>query len=100
VRERITPFLRQQLQLKGNEAKRAVARPQERQFLGCSVTAGPEGKRVMAPQALARFQQRIREITPRAKGVRRETTREALAPYRRGGRRYFGCGETPAGRIG
>src|SRR6202163_3426380 len=95
VMESITQFITQELKLKVNEAKSAVARPQERKFLGFSFTAGPEVKRVIAPKAVDRFKQRIREITGRAKGVSMETTMEELAPYMRGWRSYFGFCETP-----
>src|ERR1035438_4698835 len=44
VMESITQFITQELKLKVNEAKSAVARPQERKFLGFSFTAGPEVK--------------------------------------------------------
>jgi RNA-directed DNA polymerase len=93
--ESITRFITQELKLKVNEAKSAVARPQERKFLGFSFTAGPEVKRVIAPKALDRFKQRIREITGRAKGVSMKATMEELAPYMRGWRSYFGFCETP-----
>src|SRR6195256_53221 len=93
--ESITQFITQKLKLKVNEAKSAVARPQERTFLGFSFTAGPEVKRRIAPKALDRVKQRIREITGRAKGVSMETTMEELAPYMRGWRSYFGFCETP-----
>ena len=92
----ITRFITQRLKLKVNEAKSAVARPQERKFLGFSFTTGPKVQRVIASQALDRFKRRIREITRRAKGVSREATMEALAPYIRGWRSYFGFCETPA----
>jgi RNA-directed DNA polymerase len=95
VMESVTQFITQKLKLKVNEAKSAVARPQERKFLGFSFTAGPEAKRVIAPKALDRFRRRIREITRRAKGVSMETTMEELAPYMRGWRSYFGFCETP-----
>src|SRR5215467_6162700 len=95
VMESISRFITQKLKLKVNEAKSAVARPQERKFLGFSFTAGPEVKRVIAPKALDRFRQRIREVTRRAKSVSIETTMEELAPYMRGWRGYFGFCETP-----
>jgi RNA-directed DNA polymerase len=95
VMESVTRFITQKLQLKVNEAKSAVARPQERKFLGFSFSAGPEVKRVIAPKALNRFKRRIREITGRAKGVSMKTTIEELAPYMRGWRSYFGFCETP-----
>src|SRR6266699_240328 len=72
----ISRFITQKLKLKVNEAKSAVARPQERKFLGFSFTAGPE-------------------ITRRAKGVSIKTTMEELALYMRGWRGYFGFCETP-----
>jgi RNA-directed DNA polymerase len=100
VMKSITHFITQKLKLKVNEAKSAVARPQERKFLGFSFTAGPEVKRVIAPKALDRFKQRIREITRRAKGVSMETTMEELAPYMRGWRSYFGFCETPDALVG
>jgi len=100
VMEGVTQFITQRLKLKVNEAKSAVARPQERKFLGFSFTAGTEVKRVIAPKALDRFKQRVREITRRAKGVSMETTMDELAPYMRGWRSYFGFCETPEVLIG
>src|ERR1700690_1530359 len=100
VMESVTQFITQKLRLKVNEAKSAVARPQERKFLGFSFTAGPEVRRVIAPKALDRFRQRIREITRRAKGVTMKTAMEELAQYMRGWRSYFGFCETPEVLIG
>jgi hypothetical protein len=56
--ESISRFITQKLKLKVNEAKSAVARPQERKFLGFSFTAGPDIKRTIAPKSLERFKQR------------------------------------------
>ena len=95
VMESIKQFITQKLKLKVNEAKSAVARPQERKFLGFSFTAGPDVKRTIAPKALERFKRRIREITRRAKGVSIKTTMEELALFMRGWRGYFGFCETP-----
>src|SRR5437660_4528224 len=95
VMESITRFITHKLKLKVNEAKSAVARPQERKFLGFSFTAGSDIKRTIAPKSLERFKQRIREITRRAKGVSIKTTMEELVPYMRGWRGYFGFCETP-----
>src|ERR1700687_3233649 len=95
VMKSITQFITQKLKLKVNETKSAVARPQERKFLGFSFTDGPEVKRAIAPKTLARFKRRVREITRRAKGVSIDTTMEELAPYMRGWRSYFGFCETP-----
>ena len=95
VMKSVTRFITQRLKLKVNEAKSAVARPQERKFLGFSFTAGPEVQRAIAPKALERFKQRVRDITRRAKGVSMETTMAELVPYLRGWRSYFGFCETP-----
>ena len=95
VMESITRFITQKLKLKVNEAKSAVARPQERKFLGFSFTTGPDIKRRIAPKSLERFKRRIRDITQRVKGVSMKTTMEQLAPYMRGWRNYFGFCETP-----
>src|ERR1700720_3903244 len=74
VMESITRFITQKLKLKVNEAKSAVARPQERKFLGFSFTTGPDIKRRIAPKSLERFKRRIRDITQRVKGVSMKTT--------------------------
>jgi RNA-directed DNA polymerase len=100
VMKSITQFIMHKLKLKVNEAKSAVARPQERKFLGFSFGAAPEVKRVIAPKALERFKQRVRETTRRAKGVSIETTIEELASYMRGWHSYFGFCETPEVLIG
>src|SRR5467141_3161497 len=95
VMESVTRFITQKLKLKVNGTKSAVARPQERKFLGFSFTASPDIKRTIAPKSLERFKQRIRDITRRAKGVSIKTTMEELATYMRGWRGYFGFCETP-----
>ena len=95
VMESISRFITGKLKLKVNEAKSAVARPQERKFLGFSFTAGPDIKRTIAPKSLERFKQRIREITRKAKGVSIKTTMDELATYMRGWRGYFGFCQTP-----
>ena len=95
VMKSVTSFITGQLKLKVNENKSAVARPQERKFLGFSFTDGPEVKRAIAPKALDRFKDRIREITRQAKGVSMDSTVEQLARYMVGWRGYFGFCETP-----
>jgi RNA-directed DNA polymerase len=95
VMESVTCFITKQLKLKVNETKSAVARPQERKFLGFSFTDGPEIKRAIAPKALVRFKDRIRAITRQAKGASIKSTVEQLARYMVGWRGYFGFCETP-----
>jgi RNA-directed DNA polymerase len=95
VMDSIKRFITKRLRLQVNEAKSAVARPQVRKFLGFSFTGGPEIRRTIAPKAVERFTERIREITRRAKSRSLEQTMTELAPYMRGWRGYFGFCETP-----
>jgi RNA-directed DNA polymerase len=99
VMDGVTRFITTQLKLTVNPSKSAVARPQDRKFLGFTFTAGPEVKRALAPKALGRFKARVRDITRRAKGVSIETTIAELAPYMRGWRNYFGFCETPEALV-
>ena len=89
-------FLRRRLKLKVNESKSAVARPQERKFLGFSFTGGKEPKRRIAPKALLRCKQRVRELTRRTRGISLEQMTKELATYLRGWKGYFGFGQTPS----
>jgi RNA-directed DNA polymerase len=96
VMDSVKRFLTQRLKLKVNEAKSAVAKPQERKFLGFSflVQPGKAPKRRIAPKAVDRFKERVREITRKAKGVSMERMIEELSRYLRGWRGYFGFCET------
>ena len=96
VMQSVTGFLRQRLKLKVNEAKSAVARPQQRKFLGFSFTGGAEPKRRIAPKALLRCKQRIRELTRRSRGISVEQMTKELASYLRGWKSYFGYCQTPS----
>ena len=92
----VTRFITRKLKLKVNEAKSAVARPQKRKFLGFSFKMGREIRRRIAPKSIARFKQRIREITRHATSVSLKTTMAELVPYMRGWRSYYGFCETPS----
>lgn len=96
VMESVKRFITQQLKLKVNEGKSAVAKPQERKFLGFSFTDGPIIRRRIAPKALTRFKERIREITRAVRSVSLETIMARLVPYLKGWRSYFGLCETPS----
>jgi RNA-directed DNA polymerase len=96
VMESITRFITTKLKLKVNQQKSAVARPWERKFLGFSFTANREPKRRIAPKAVARFKEKVRELTQRSKGVSVERMAEPLARYLRGWIGYFGKCETPS----
>jgi len=95
VMESVKRFITKRLKLKVNEQKSAVARPQVRKFLGFSFTAGSVIRRRIAPKAIERFRDRIREITRQGRSASLEQTMAVLAPYMRGWRGYFGFCETP-----
>ena len=96
VMQSVTGFIRRRLKLKVNETKSAVARPQERKFLGFSFTYGEKPKRRIAPKALLRCKQRVRELTRRTRGISLEQRTKELASYLRGWRGYFGHCQTPS----
>ena len=91
----ITRFITTKLKLKVNQQKSAVARPWERKFLGFSFTANREPKRRIAPKAVLRFKEKVRELTRRTRGVSTERMAKELARYLRGWLGYFGRCETP-----
>jgi len=95
VMESVTRFISQKLKLKVNSEKSAVARPQERKFLGFSFTRNRQPRRRIAPKAQVRFKQRVRELTWRTRGVSLEEMVRELASYLRGWRSYFGFCQTP-----
>ena len=92
----ITAFITTKLKLKVNEQKSAVARPWERKFLGFSFTSNREPKRRIAPKAVLRFKERVRELTRRTRGVSIERMAEELAQYLKGWLGYFGKCQTPS----
>ena len=90
----VASFLTTTLRLKVNESKSAVARPEERKFLGFSI-ANDGSERRIAPQALAKFKARIRDLTSRTRGISLHRMIETLKPYLMGWRGYFGFCQTP-----
>ena len=96
VMESLTRFITAKLKLKVNQQKSAVARPWARKFLGFSFTSAGIPKRRIAPKAVDRFKERIRELTSRTRGVSMERMAEDLSRYLRGWLGYFGKCETPS----
>jgi RNA-directed DNA polymerase len=92
----VTRFLERRLKLRVNTAKSAVASPTERKFLGFSFLNLGWFRRCIAPSALVRFRQRIRELTPRSGGRSLAQIIPALSRYLIGWRGYFGFCETPS----
>lgn len=97
VMESVSSFITRRLKLKVNEAKSAVARPQERKFLGFSFTGGKDpNRRKIAPQALEKFKKRIRQMTNRNHSLNFEKRVESLSNYLEGWKGYFGICQTPS----
>ncbi len=90
----VSRFLTNKLRLKVNEAKSAVARPEERKFLGFSISNDGSERRI-APKALDKFKERIRDMTRRTRGFSLQQLIKELKPYIVGWRGYFGFCQTP-----
>jgi RNA-directed DNA polymerase len=96
VMESVTRFIMTKLKLKVNEQKSAVARPWQRKFLGFSFTNAGIPKRRIAPKAVDRFKERVRELTSRTRGMSVERMAGELSRYLQGWIGYFGKCETPS----
>jgi RNA-directed DNA polymerase len=96
VMERVTRFITNRLKLKVNQAKSAVARPGQRKFLGFSFTGEREPRRRIAPKAIARFKERVREATRRTRDSSLRQMVKELTTYLRGWLGYFGDCQTPS----
>ena len=81
VKTNITRFLTRRLQRRVNEAKSAVARPETGKFLGFSFSNNKEAKRRIAPKALLRCKQKIRERTRRTRGISLEQMLKQRTAY-------------------
>jgi len=90
----VSRFLTTKLRLKVNEAKSAVARPEERKFLGFSISNDGSERRI-APKALDKFKTQVRDMTRRTRGISLPQLIEELRPYLIGWRGYFGFCQTP-----
>lgn len=98
--ERVMAALRRMLaglRLHINETKSAVAPATQRQFLGFSfwVAKGRIVKRRIAPKAMSRMKDRVRQITTRSGGRSLACVCEELRVYLAGWKGYFRIAETP-----
>ena len=98
--ERVMAALRRlfaKLRLRINESKSAVALATQRKFLGFSfwVAKGRIVKRRVAPQALKRMKDRVRQITRRSGGRSLADVCQDLGKYLAGWKGYFQIAETP-----
>lgn len=88
----ITRFIAKRLRLVVNEEKSAVARPEDRHFLGFRLSAckggGPEI--LLSERSRKRLRERIRELTPRSRGESLQATIHRINEYLEGWRGFFG----------
>jgi RNA-directed DNA polymerase len=92
----ISDFITSKLKLKVNREKSAVAVPWMRKFLGFSFTSEKATRRRLSPKARKRFEERIRELTQRNRGISMARRISELSLYMRGWMAYFRFCETPS----
>jgi RNA-directed DNA polymerase len=99
--ERVMASLRAlfgKLKLRVNETKSKVRRATNAKFLGFSfwIAAGRVVRRRVAPEAIERLKQRVRELTRRSAGRSLAQTCEPLGKHLTGWKAYFRLAETPS----
>ena len=90
----VREFVEKKLKLKVNEKKSKVDRPQKLKFLGLTFTWDKKPRIRIAPKALERFEERIRELTERSKGISMDRRLGELNTYLRGWIGYFRLADT------
>jgi group II intron reverse transcriptase/maturase len=98
--ERVMTSLRKlfaKLKLRVNETKSKVTRATKSKFLGFSfwLAKGRTIRRRVAPQAIARMKERVRELTRRSAGRSLAQVCKPLGAYLAGWKAYFRLAETP-----
>jgi len=83
----VTKFLEAKLKLRVNREKSAVARVEERKFLGYRLLC--DGRLTIAPKSLERAKDRIRVITSRNRGIGFDRMINELNAFLRGWSVYF-----------
>jgi RNA-directed DNA polymerase len=95
----VVRFINRRLRLNVNQAKSAVARPEERHFVGFSLRRNPEIGTVevfLSKRSKTRIDVRVRELTPRAWGQSLRGCIATLNLYLRGWLNFFGTSCTDA----
>jgi group II intron reverse transcriptase/maturase len=88
----LTRFIEKRLRLKVNASKSAVARPEERHFLGFRLCRNPEDGSVdvlLSKRSKERIDERIRELTPRGWGQSLRECIRGLNVYLQGWAGFF-----------
>ena len=87
VMRSVSRFLQTRLRLKVNESKSAVARVEQRSFLGHRILR--DGRLSVAPKSIRRMKVRVRQITRRTKGEHLGKVIRGLNTYLRGWVHYY-----------
>jgi group II intron reverse transcriptase/maturase len=98
----IVRFIESRLRLKVNAAKSAVARPEERHFVGFCLGVDPEQETVevlLSKRSQDRLTARIRDLTPRPFGSRLQVCIDAINTYVLGWIGFFGICTKGALRV-
>ena len=95
VMDSVERFLSKKLKLKVNRQKSAVARPQERKFLGFSFTSAKWLKIKLSEKASKAVKHRIRQITRRSRRIALAQVVKELNIYLKGWLGYYRLIETP-----
>lgn len=93
VMANVSAFIEGRLRLKVNASKSAVARPQDRHFLGFSLRVDPLDDSVevgLSKRTKERIDAKIRELTPRNRGRSIETIIAEINVYTNGWMGFFG----------
>ena len=88
-------FLAKRLKLRVNKEKSAVAKPQDRNFLGFSFTFGEQPRIKLSTKTLKQVKRRIKLITRRSRGISLEQMIQHLSTFLRGWLGYYRLIETP-----
>lgn len=89
----VSRFIERRLRLKVNTGKSAVARPEERHFLGFSLRFEPQNASVevgLSKRTKERIDKKIRELTPRAWGNSLKACVKEINAYVNGWMGFFG----------
>ena len=89
----LTRFIERRLRLKVNQAKSAVARPEDRHFLGFRLRLDPQSGTVevlLSERTKRNAMERIRQLTPRNWGSKLESCIAQINAWLRGWHGFFG----------
>lgn len=96
VMDSISRFITKKLKLKVNAAKSAVARPEERKFLGFTFRTTVENvERMISAKSVGRIRDKIRRLTSRTRGRSLSSVIAELNPFLRGWVEYYGFTQVP-----